>query len=130
MPGWRERLVERARESLNAAQDVIADFERDGGWAGVADRAAERARVEEERLAAGKHPLNPDYRRQVRTWYARLELPPGASIDEVRRAFRALMRRYHPDRFTGDAEQEDLATRLSQDLTVAYEGLLEHLGER
>lgn len=130
MPGWTERLAERARAGLNAAQDRIAEFERDGGFASLADRAAERARVEEERFASGKHPLNPDYRRQVRTWYARLELHNGASAEEVRRAFRALMRRYHPDRYTGDAEQEELATRLSQDLTVAYEGLLAHLGER
>ena len=39
-----------------------------------------------------------------------------------------MMRRYHPDRFTGDPDVERLATRLSQELTVAYEGLLEYLG--
>lgn len=130
MATWTQRLVEAARGGLNAAQDRIAEFERDGGFAGIAERAADRARAEEERFAAGRHTLNPDYRRQLRTWYARLELPFGAPADDVRRAFRALMRRYHPDRFTGDSEQEELATRLSQELTVAYEGLLEHLGER
>ena len=39
------------------------------------------------------------------------------------------MRKYHPDRFAARGEGERLATRVSQELTVAYEGLLEHLGE-
>ena len=34
---------------------------------------------------------------QRETWYSALELPYGASWDDVRSAFRRLARRYHPD---------------------------------
>lgn len=63
----------------------------------------------------------------VRRWYANLELPYGASADEVRAAYRRLMRRYHPDRHFQDAEAQRVATELAQALRVAYEGLLAHL---
>ncbi len=124
---WTERFARAARDGMNAVQDRVTDFERDGGLGGVGERLRDAARRSEDRLISGRHSLNPEYVAQLRTWYARLELEPGASADEVRQAFRALMRRYHPDRFTDDPERERKATELSQQLTVAYRGLLEHL---
>lgn len=125
---WKDRLTETVRAGLNDVQERVTTFEQDGGIEGLAERVAERARRQGERLDAGKHTLNPDYLKQLRVWYARLELEPGATRDEVRHAFRELMRRYHPDRFANDARGEELATQLSQELTVAYEGLSEYLG--
>lgn len=63
----------------------------------------------------------------VRRWYANLELPYGSSAEEVRAAYRRMMRRYHPDRHFGDAEAQRVATELAQALRRAYEGLLAHL---
>lgn len=122
-----QRLRARAREQLNAVQDRIVEFERRGGVEAVLDRVSDRLREEEERLSSGKHGLSPGYQQQLALWYARLELQPGATVDEVRAQFRNLMRRYHPDRHVGDVRAEELATRISQELTVAYEGLLAHL---
>lgn len=127
MANVKDRFLDRAREGLNALQDRVTEFSRQGGIDAVVGRVADRIRAQEERLSSGKHVLNPEYMVQLRQWYARLELKPGAPADEVRQSFRRLMRKYHPDRFTGDAESEALATRLSQELTVAYEGLMQHL---
>jgi len=128
--GLRDRLAEQMRAAMNAAQDAAVAFDRAGGLNGIADRVAEQLRAQEQRLLEAERAMSPDHVRQVRVWYARLGLAPGASADEVRKAFRGLMRQYHPDRFVGSAESEQIATRLSQELTVAYEGLLAHLGER
>lgn len=128
MASWTERLKEQARDRLNRLQDRIVEFERDGGVQSVVDRVADRIRTEEARIASGRHPLNPDYQLQVRQWYARLELAPGSNADAVRSAYRDLMRKYHPDRNSMTPEIEALATRISQDLTEAAEGLLAHLG--
>ncbi len=126
----RDRILQAARQGLNSVQDRVVEFERDGGFEAVTERFAERLRVEQERLASGRHPLNPDYQAEVRVWYARLEIEYGSDTEAVRRAYRGMMRRYHPDRFTHSRETEALATKLSQDLTVAYEGLLEYLEYR
>lgn len=128
MPGLKDRLMGATLDGLNAIQDRVVDFETDGGFSGLADRVSARFEKFDERIASGRTPLNPEYREQVRVWYARLELPVGADADEVRRSFRRLMRQYHPDRFTDSPEDEQTATELSQMLSVAYEGLLEYLG--
>lgn len=67
--------------------------------------------------------LSPQKRRKVRQYYANLELPFGASLDEVKQAYRRLMRQYHPDKHQSDPARRQLATRLSQKLTVAYNEL-------
>ena len=130
MADWKHNLVREAKDQLNRLQDRIQELDPEADFGAWADSIRDRARVEEERFAAGRHPLNADYRSDLKRWYARLELAPGASAEDVRRQFRSLMRKYHPDRFAGDSSNEAVATRLSQDLAVAYEGLLEHLGER
>lgn len=64
---------------------------------------------------------------QIRRFYANLELPMGAPIDEVRAAYRKLMRRYHPDKHHDDPARARAAHQLSHQLREAYEGLLHHL---
>jgi len=60
----------------------------------------------------------------VRKAFAALELPLTASADDVRRAWKALMARYHPDRHAQDPELERTATELSRRLTEARDRAL------
>jgi len=53
-----------------------------------------------------------------RDYYRILEVPPGASGDEIKQAFRRLARRYHPD-VSSEPEAEELFKRLNE----AYEVL-------
>lgn len=77
------------------------------------------------RAAAGEAAV-PDH---VARWYGNLELAVGASAEEVKAAYRRLVRRYHPDRHAKDPGRAALATKLSQELREAYEGLMTYLGE-
>jgi len=65
---------------------------------------------------------------QLHQYYANLELGPGATLDAVRRSYRELMSRYHPDKHLGDPERHKAATELAQSLTRAYSALVTHLG--
>jgi DnaJ-domain-containing protein 1 len=89
-------------------------------------RARARRRDGEERGTRGTTKDSPE-RKQLLQWYANLELEPGASAEEVRRAYRALMQRYHPDRHRGDPARLEAATKLARSLTEAYEALIVHL---
>jgi curved DNA-binding protein CbpA len=61
-------------------------------------------------------------------FYAQLECPYGADIITVRKQYRALMRKYHPDLFSNSPEKLRIATELSQKLTLAYNELRRVLG--
>lgn len=64
----------------------------------------------------------------IKKAYAALDVAPGAEIDEVKSAYRKLMRKYHPDRHAGSPEKQKAAHNVSLKLTEAYETLKKHLG--
>jgi len=55
--------------------------------------------------------------------YKTLGLKPGADFKQVRTQFRTLMRKYHPDRFAGDARKQAAATKKSQAISEAFAAL-------
>lgn len=55
--------------------------------------------------------------------YAQLECPQGADLNTVRKHYRQMMRKYHPDLHSGSDDKQRLATELSQKLTQAYNDL-------
>ena len=60
-----------------------------------------------------------------------LGVPKDASVDEIKKAYRALIRQYHPDRVASlPVEFRQLAEKKSKELREAYEGLLKHAQER
>ncbi len=130
MATFIERMRERARTGLNEVQDRITEFEERGGVDQWTSSLGARLRDYEERLTQAQHRLLPDYQADLSRWNARLELDRGATVADVRSAYQRLMRRYHPDRYSGDDALEKMATRLSQELSVAYNGLLAHLDRR
>ena len=67
---------------------------------------------------------------QLAQYYANLELPYGASLDDVRRNYREMMRKYHPDKHAGNPERHKAATELAASLTNAYRILVDHLSKR
>ncbi|MBW2732578.1 MAG: J domain-containing protein [Deltaproteobacteria bacterium] len=62
--------------------------------------------------------------------YAQIECPYGADIDTVRKSYRAMMRKYHPDVHSHDVDKQRVATELSQRLTAAYNELKRQLERR
>jgi DnaJ-domain-containing protein 1 len=83
-----------------------------------------------QRVAALLEELPPKQRRELRQYYANLELPYGADLEDVKQAYRRLMRQYHPDKHQADPARRQLATQLSQKLTNAYNELSRTLKER
>lgn len=57
---------------------------------------------------------------RVQKAYAALEVQPGADFEAVRKSYRNLMRKYHPDHHTGSPEKQKAANDIAQGLTEAY----------
>jgi curved DNA-binding protein CbpA len=64
------------------------------------------------------------------THYDVLGVTPSASADQIRRAHRELVKKYHPDRLrNASASEIDWAEKKFQEIQEAYEMLSEHRGE-
>jgi DnaJ-domain-containing protein 1 len=63
---------------------------------------------------------------RIQKAYAALEVRMGSDFQTVRKAYRGLMRRYHPDHHTQSPEKQRAANEVAQRLTEAYK-LLEKI---
>jgi DnaJ-domain-containing protein 1 len=129
MEDSRNDWTAKAKARLNGVMDRIATFEERGGFSGAFQRGMAWMRAEQERLRQEVDNHGPlAHLNEIRRAYARLEAPFGSDLETVRRSYRQLMRRYHPDRHASDPERERVATEISQKLTVSYNVLVEYLG--
>lgn len=60
-------------------------------------------------------------------YYSNLEVPYGSDLETVRRAWKRLVRKYHPDLHSKDPEKRRVANELTQGLNRAYEELAKRL---
>jgi hypothetical protein len=56
--------------------------------------------------------------------YRVLELKPGAAQDEIKKAYRDLIKVWHPDRFTNDPALQQKAQEKLKEINIAYERLI------
>jgi hypothetical protein len=64
--------------------------------------------------------------RTLRKDYATLEADFATPLAEVRKSYKRLLHKYHPDRFSGDAEKQTLANEVTQRLNDAFARIERH----
>ena len=121
-----EAEIERRRldrEMENRARQARPNPQTSTGT-GTGSRASWRdgARASGTGTARPRAPVDP-----IARAYASLEVKPGSDFDTVRKAYRNMMRKYHPDRHTASPEKQKAANELAQKLTDAYKTLERHL---
>jgi len=110
-PGVGRKAGRAARTVRSAAEEA---------WERAYQQAKQRAGVRGEPIA--------DPTADRKRWYKTLELQPGADLKTVRRSYRKLLLRYHPDKFASEPEKQKVATEVTRKLTEAYNGLSRYLG--
>ena len=138
-----ERCRERLRASRERSEALRDAFE--AGWRGASEewrraeerRAAEAAAAENERNSTSEG-RNQGWRATATTFvprryppnvlaaYDRLGLVPGASMDEVDKRRRELVKRFHPDRFS-DPEKRVRAERVTSEINAAHDAIERHI---
>jgi len=110
-----EDLYQRYGMSAISDEELEAELERRRNSREAAARAA-RARAEAPRAKARTQappPPRPSSDTELRRAYASLEVPYGSDFETVRSAYRALMRKYHPDRHAQTPEKQKAASNAS-----------------
>ncbi|RFM23794.1 MAG: hypothetical protein D0433_09180 [Candidatus Thermochlorobacter aerophilum] len=67
---------------------------------------------------------------KIAGYYANLEIPYGSDLETVRRAWRKMVAKYHPDKFAGNPEKQQIATELTKGINRAYEELTKYLSKK
>jgi DnaJ-domain-containing protein 1 len=122
--------VSLGRRLYNVARAELNDATRKLGRKGAPIPEVEPNYAPPPPPAAEPPPVESAEAIEVRRFYANLELPFGATQTEVKAAYRRLMKQYHPDLHQDDPERAAAATKLSQQLRQAYEGLQAHFARR
>ncbi len=73
-----------------------------------------------EEQRAYEQQFNQTSQQEEKQYYGILELPYGASFEEVKVAYKRLIKKYHPDRFHNDPEKHKVAVEISQKLNIAF----------
>ncbi|PRP91729.1 Dna-J like membrane chaperone protein [Enhygromyxa salina] len=95
----------RARRVASKAEDA---------W----ERAFEEARARGRRGAGASASAS-----EIEGWYRTLEVPADADFATVRKSYRRLVAKYHPDKYAADPEKYAAATEVARKITTAYNGL-------
>ena len=112
----KDEFVKAFRTTLNDVQDIVQEIDQNGGVKRLLDPFAAEFGV---RDSSGK--------KTIRQCYANLEVDYGSDLDTVKRSYKTLMRKYHPDRFGDNPEMATLATELSQEITASYTAIEKYL---
>ena len=126
-------LDPEVRERQRFDSEMEAEIEREvadsiGAKAGrrarkVADKAQEAWEREFERAKARGGPGAAPAQSEVEGWYRTLEVPMGSDMATVRKSYRRLLAKYHPDKYASDPEKYAAATEVARKITTAYNGL-------
>jgi DnaJ-domain-containing protein 1 len=117
--------IERRRHAREEAEEAATGKRPEASRAGASPRSDAGARSSARGAGARSEPprRTASGDAAVRKAYAALEVPPGSDFETIRKAYRRLMRKYHPDLHRGSPEAQRAATDLAQRLTEAYKVL-------
>jgi DnaJ-domain-containing protein 1 len=97
------------------------DFEREDKY----ERSSNQGRRQESNSYSA--PRQPEQDPKIAGYYANLEIPYGSDLETVKKAWKAQLAKYHPDRHSSDAEKQRVATEITKGLNHAYRELEMHL---
>lgn len=115
----RREGAERGARNSSYADDMADNGGGSGRFRTTDPRAGYRRSGTGSRAAAGAGSKEA----RLAKLYAQLECPYGADQTTVRKHYRTMMRKYHPDMHSRDPAKQRIATELSQRLTQAYNEL-------
>ena len=70
---------------------------------------------------AGGATLESDTDPELAKYYANLEIPYGSDVETARKAWKQLLKKYHPDIHNSDPEKRRIANEVTAELTKAIQ---------
>lgn len=110
-PPW-EKFREEFRDYVDSHQEG-GSRHNDGSGSRYSGSTGSTGSTDYESRATGQDP-------ELARYYANLEVPYGSDLDTIEKAWKRLMRQYHPDRHATDPERQRIANELTGQLNHAF----------
>jgi DnaJ-domain-containing protein 1 len=101
---------------MQAATEELDEYLKNGGIPDEPETGFYRQRKDSQEHQSRA----PEVDAGLRGDYATLEVSFAAPLREVRKSYKRLLHKYHPDRFSLEAEKQALATEVTQRLNAAF----------
>jgi DnaJ-domain-containing protein 1 len=62
----------------------------------------------------------PAYSAEELSYYQALEVQPGATFEQIKAAYKTMVKKYHPDRFPQEPDKQKTAIEITQRINIAY----------
>lgn len=124
---------ERAAKAKAAADEQFRRMKEQaaaGGGSWTSQSSARSSGSSSSSSGSARPPRAGSTEAKVAEWYKVLDLQVGADMPQIKSAYRALMRKYHPDMHAGNPQKQKAATELSMRVTTAYNSLVDHLEKK
>jgi hypothetical protein len=102
---------------LRDAWEELDDFMR--GGTGTRERRGQGGQARRSRPPADE---------SLRQDYANLEVPFDADIETVKKSYKTLMMRYHPDKHAGNPEKQRVALEITKKINESFERIRNRRG--
>jgi DnaJ-domain-containing protein 1 len=112
-PGYQDPDLRDAWEELD-------DYMRGGTGERRQEGTGGRQGSQHPGRESGPRPRKPADE-SLRQDYANLEVPFGADIETVRKSYKTLVLRYHPDKHAGDPEKQRIALEITKKINQSFE---------
>ena len=122
-----EEELERRRSARQEVEDAIHGRKAPGPPSGASQAGSRPVPGTGSRRASSSTSGASGEAVRIQKAYAALEVPAGSDFQTVRKGYRALMRKYHPDHHTESPEKQRAANEVAQRLTDAYKTLEKRL---
>jgi DnaJ-domain-containing protein 1 len=108
-----------ADDDMQSAWDELEDYLNEG-------KGESKSRPKHGEKSRTAPPPRPDASRErLRGDYANLKVRFGAPLEEVKTAYKKLLRQYHPDKHASDPQKFKLATEITSKINQSFQRIAE-----
>lgn len=106
---------------LDTAWEELDEYMRTGE-----ERPPKRPGSHRKHRYSGGRRYENDPTAELRKDFARLELPFGAPLSEVKQSYKKMLVRYHPDRWSANPEKMAVATEITKKINESFRRINEY----
>ncbi|MFQ5582996.1 MAG: DnaJ family molecular chaperone [Calditrichia bacterium] len=120
------RLIQLVRASLSSGTEFAPGHPGEKSW-----RTSSGEKGGKENATGGRNRENQRYiDPQLATYFANLEIPYGSDLETAKKAWKSLVKKYHPDLHSSDPLKQKTANELVQGINKAFEEIRKHYQEK